>query len=151
MTGYNFFIWFSFIPLFIIYFRLICLQLNGLFGANDLYAPAVFLFLLVEIMVVKRYGLGEEALAYGIISILTYVGFLIWAHWTAPTGEKTVPETGSWFQLASSLMMGFSVHDFIIQNMIRNPNRHQYVSMVVQTFIIGTLTYAFFTVGSFGT
>ena len=32
MVGYSFFIWFSFVPLLVIYFRIICLQIEGLLG-----------------------------------------------------------------------------------------------------------------------
>jgi hypothetical protein len=46
--------------------------------------------------------------------------------------------------------MAFTVHDFIVQNIIKNPNRLEYVKMVVQTFIIGIATYMFIAFGSYG-
>jgi len=46
--------------------------------------------------------------------------------------------------------MAFSVHDFIVQNLIRDPNRSDYIKIVVQTFIIGIAAYMFITFGSYG-
>jgi hydrogenase-4 membrane subunit HyfE len=62
-------------------------------------------------------------MAFGIISIITYLLFLMWAQISAPKGEKQIPESGSFYNLASALLMAFSVHDFIVQNIIKNPHR----------------------------
>lgn len=47
-------------------------------------------------------------------------------------------------------MMAYSVHDFLVQNIIKNPNRQDYQKMVTQTFTFGTLSYAFVALGGFG-
>lgn len=47
--------------------------------------------------------------------------------------------------------MAYSVHDFLVQNIIKNPNRQDYQKMVTQTFTFGTLSYAFVALGGFGT
>lgn len=89
-------------------------------------------------------------MAYGIISIITYLLFLAWAQTTAPSGTSTIPAFGSPYRLASALQMAFGIQDFVMQNIIKNPNRHQYGQMIGQTFLIGILSYGFITYGSFG-
>jgi len=46
--------------------------------------------------------------------------------------------------------MAFAIHFLVAQNIIRNKNRSDYIKIVIQTFIIGTLSYIFITFGSFG-
>ena len=53
--------------------------------------------------------IGEETLAYGISSIITYVAFLVWSQITAPSGEAVVPAFGEAIPLTSSLMLAYSV------------------------------------------
>lgn len=92
MRGYSFIIWFSYPPSLVIYFRIICLQIEGLLGHHSsAIAPAVAIGLIVLIIVIRIYHVGEETLAYGIISIIGYLVFLLWAQLTAPSGPKTVP------------------------------------------------------------
>lgn len=92
MVGYSFFIWISFIPLLVSYFRIICLQIIGLLGYDAGWiAPSVSVFLVVVILLVRNYQIGEEILAFGIVSIVTYVFFIGWALLTAPSGPKTIP------------------------------------------------------------
>lgn len=89
-------------------------------------------------------------MAFGIISIIAYLLFLTWAQLSAPKGDNRIPESGSFYDLASALLMAFSVHDFIVQNIIKNPHRQDYIKIVLLTFIIGTAAYMFITLGSFG-
>jgi hypothetical protein len=57
---YSGLMWFSFLPIFIIYFRLICLQVEGLMQySSPLIGPAVAVFLVLEILVVQKYHIGE--------------------------------------------------------------------------------------------
>jgi hypothetical protein len=84
--------WFSFVPLLIIYFRIICLQIEGLLGYHSPWVgPAVAVFLTVAILAIRIANIGEEILAYGIISIVSYLIFLLWAQVTAPSGTHHVP------------------------------------------------------------
>ena len=85
--------------------------------------PLVAVVLTLSIIVIRIVNLGEEILAYGIISIICYLIFLIWAQISAPSGNKTVPETGSPYVLAATLFTAYSIHDFMVQNMIKNPKR----------------------------
>lgn len=151
MTGYSFLIWFSFMPYMLIYFRTICLQIEGLIGHHtDYTAPLVAAGLLVIIIVVRIKHVGEETLAYGIISIIGYILFIIWAQFSAPQGPKTVPTFVEPVAIASTFMMGYSIHDFLLANIIKNPDRSQYHNTVRWTFLLGSIVYAFIALGSFG-
>lgn len=79
--------------------------------------------MIIVVFAIRKVHIGEEILALGIISIITYLLFLLWAHFTAPSGPKTVPAQGSPFQLASALFMAYSIHDYCIQNILKNPKR----------------------------
>lgn len=95
MRGYSFIIWLSFMPYMLIYFRIICLQIEGLLGHHsDLIGPFVALALIILVVLVRIYHMAEETLAYGIISIVGYILFLIWAQFSAPSGPKTVKTMG---------------------------------------------------------
>jgi hypothetical protein len=92
---YCFIIWFSFVPIFFIYFRLICLQVEGLMGYHSFWiGPIAAAVLIGTIIIARIYHIGEETIAYGIISIVVYVGFVIWAQITAPKGPKTMEQVG---------------------------------------------------------
>ena len=47
--------------------------------------------------------------------------------------------------------MAYSIHDFLIQNILKNPKREQYQGIVNVTFLIGTIAYTYMALGSFGT
>jgi hypothetical protein len=110
---YSLIIWISFLPIFLIYFRLIVLQFEGLFGESQFTAPLSALALFIAICLVRIWDVGEETLALGIISIFIYLAFLIWAQMTAPEGEKEVAPFGATYPLAATLMMAYSNHNII--------------------------------------
>jgi len=144
--------WISFLPSLIIYFRLICLQIEGLLQyISPIIGPAVAVFLLVEILAVQKFQIGKQTLAYGIVSIVTYILFLIWAQITAPEGPKEVPATGDIFHLIPALEMSYTIQIFAAQTIIRNPNRNDYIKIILQTFLVGFLTYTFIIYGSYCT
>jgi amino acid permease len=151
MTGYSFLIWLSFMPYLLIYFRIICLQIEGIMGHHsDLIGPLVAVGLIILVILIRIYHIGEEAMAYGIVSIIVYLLFLTWAQFTAPEGPKSVPTSGDPVSLASSLITAYAIHDFLVANIIKNPNRDEFHSTVRRTFFIGTVIYAFICFGSFG-
>ena len=89
MRAYSFFMWFSFVPLLVIYFRIICLQIEGLLGYNSVWVGPIVAVILTGIIIgIRVINIGEEILAYGIISIICYLIFLLWAQLTAPAGPK---------------------------------------------------------------
>jgi hypothetical protein len=46
--------------------------------------------------------------------------------------------------------MAFMIHGILPQNIIKNPNKQDYKSIVAVTFIFRTLAYTFITEGAFG-
>ena len=46
--------------------------------------------------------------------------------------------------------MAETMHDFIVANITKNPNRNEYHSTVRRTFFAGTIIYSFICLGSFG-
>jgi hypothetical protein len=46
--------------------------------------------------------------------------------------------------------MAFVIHDLLAKNIVKNPNKEDYRSIVAVTFLLGTLVYVFIAEGSFG-
>ena len=139
--------------MFAIYFRLICIQLLGLIG-HDGWAigPLVFLGLLVIIIFIRYFHIGEEALAFGIFSIFMYLVFIVWVLFSAPEGDKQLTNDGDPVQFASILMTAYAIQFVFPQNIIKNPNREQYVAIAVTATMLPTIIYAFIAIaGSYGT
>lgn len=83
---YNVFISTTFWPWCCAYFHLLNIQFKGLLGIDGWWiAVGILLFLILLTVTLKNFGLGEKVLAYGIISIISYIVFLTWAQATAPT------------------------------------------------------------------
>ena len=90
-------------------------------------------------------------LAYGVVSIIGYVIFLIWAQITAPKGENTVKPFGeSYPNFSAVLMFALAIHDFVVQVLIHNPNRQDYTKIIFLTYVFGASAYLFMGLGSFG-
>ena len=60
MVGYSFIIWFSFMPYMLIYFRIICLQIDGLLGYHsNLTGPIVAIGLIIIVILIRIFHVGE--------------------------------------------------------------------------------------------
>ena len=88
-------------------------------------------------------------MAVGVVGSVIYLIFLVWAFVTAPGGSNTVPATGYPFNLIATLVTAFEVHDFLAQNIIKNPRRHEYNEVVSVTFIAGGFVYLVSLLSSF--
>lgn len=89
--AYNIFISTTFWPWCSAYFHLLNLQVKGLFNVDGWYiALGIFIFLFLLTITLKKFELGEKVLAYGIISIVSYIVFLTWAQATAPSHPRKV-------------------------------------------------------------
>lgn len=98
----------------------------------------------------RRFHVGAKLLAYGIISIIMYLTFITWAQFTAPKGMAIMrPFENDSVNFAAALLMAYSIHDFVVQIMIKNPNRNEYPKLVVITYILGTIAYTYISYGSF--
>jgi len=76
---------------------------------------------------------------------------MIWALITAPSGPKQVPANGNVSTIASSFVVALLVHDFITHCITKNPNGHQYKSIVRYSYIFAFMINLFSALGSFGT
>ena len=103
-------------------------------------------------LVLKKYQIGEKLLAYGIVSIIGYVIFLIWAQITSPSGDNKVEPFGKNYSNFSAVLLGaLSIHDFLVQVMIHNPNRKAFPKLIFWTYLLGGSAYMFMGLESFGT
>ena len=89
-------------------------------------------------------------LAWGLVSIAAFLMFVAWSIISGPSGPKSVPVDGPSVTLLASLMSGYSIHDFMIQSIIKNPKREAYQGIVSWTFVLGIASYIFMALGSFG-
>lgn len=81
---YNFVIGLSLLGFLINYFHLIILQIQGFVQPSPLIPLITFLALLILTILMRSLNFGEKLLAIGIVSIIGYCAFLIWAHATTP-------------------------------------------------------------------
>ena len=63
-------------------------------------------------------------MALGIVGIVLFVIFLVWCIASAPAGPNTVPATASPFSLLAILVSSLEIHDFLAQNIIKNPRKN---------------------------
>lgn len=118
---------------------------------NPLINAAV-LFALVFIL--KYFDFGASVMAYGIISIITYVIFLIWVSITADQGNDAVEYaafgTGA-VGMAAAMGQAYSIQSFFIPVLKKNPNPSRYVFYTMLAYIIGGSVYFYIAyAGSFG-
>ena len=94
-------------------------------------------------------------MAYGIISIIAYVLFLIWVASTSNQGNTEVEYNafGSGAaSLAAAMGQAYSIQSFFIPVLKKNPNPKKYVFYTMLAYIIGGATYFYIAyMGSFGT
>ena len=88
-------------------------------------------------------------MAIGVLSILLILLFLLWAFVTAPSGSHTVPATGNAFNMAAVFIVAFSIHDYITQCIIKNPNKSEYKGIIRSSFISGFFINLLATLGCF--
>ena len=91
-----------------------------------------------------EFQIGDKLLAYGIISIIANLAFLTWAEFTVPSGDKSIPFTGSKFtDLAAALIMGFEIQAFVDEILLKNITPDKYTQCVLITTIIGIIAYSY--------
>jgi len=91
-------------------------------------------------------------MAYGIISIVGYLIFLVWVTASAPTGPNTISAFGTGVA-GFAAMMGnaFSVQGFFIPVLKQNKQPKKYVFFTFLAYLTGGLIYYYIAyMGSFG-
>ena len=99
----------------IFFFDLIVQQWIGLLG----YSLAIPLgntgFLFVLVIFLNYFHLGPKLMAYGLISILAYIVFLIWLLASAPSGSETIPLFGTGaVSMASAMGQAYTIQAIFI-------------------------------------
>jgi hypothetical protein len=91
-------------------------------------------------------------MAYGIISIVGYVIFLMWVIGTTPSGNNHWPAFGSGeVDLAAAMGGAFSIQTFFIPVLKRNLNPQKYTFFTFIAYIAGSAIYIYIAfVGGFG-
>lgn len=83
-------------------------------------------------------------MAYGIISIVGYVIFLVWVIFTAPSGENHWPAFGNGeVNLAAAMGGAFSIQTFFIPVLKKNSNPQKYTFFTLLAYIIGSAVYIY--------
>jgi hypothetical protein len=78
----------AFLGILINYFLLMVKQIEGFIEPQPAIAICCFVVLVALTLLMRKFDIGDKLLAYGIISIIGYVIFLLWAFITAPSGTK---------------------------------------------------------------
>lgn len=91
-------------------------------------------------------------MGYGVISIVGYLLFLIWVVAAAPTGNNTVPATGTGIASFAAMMgNAFSIQGFFIPVMKCHKNESKHNFILFLSFLAGGLAYYYIAfMGSFG-
>ena len=127
---------------------LIIIQAEGLFSPSPWIPYSVYAVLLVLTIVMRYLHFGEKLLAIGIVSVLGYVGFLIWAHSSAPEGPNTFPSTGPKFmELAASLNIGYAIQDFIVQVLVNTTTANKFRRVIIVVYLSAICFYTYVTFG----
>ena len=72
----------------VLYFDLICIQWQGILDSDTIAIPFVnYLILFTLVLLLKYFDFGASVMAYGIISIIGYIIFLVWVIFSAPSGN----------------------------------------------------------------
>ena len=118
---------------------------------HSFWMPIVMVLVLLGLTILMRYfHFGERLLAIGILSVIAYVGFLCWAQATALSGPKTLPPTGPQFtELASSLIMGYSIHNMVVQILLKTTTNDRFTKVIFMVYISGFIIYTFIAYGAY--
>ena len=147
----NLIVWIGYIPVFLIFMKIIVLNMEGILGFQSPWiAPLTVIALIIVIIIIRIFLWGENSLASGIITIIAYMIFLTWAQITAPKGPRSVPMFGEPMNMSAFLILAFTIHSFMPQNMLKNPEREQYQRAIGFTFLIGVIIYIYVALASFG-
>ena len=70
----------------LMYFQLLIKQVEGFIHPSKWIGIISFVFVIILTLLMRKFKVGHKLLSYGIISIVAYLIFLIWAQITAPSG-----------------------------------------------------------------
>lgn len=108
--------------------------------------------MLCFIFILKKFKFGTKLLGYGIISIFSYLLFLIWVLASAPKGPQSIPVwTWNFSEIFNALSTAFSIQGVFIPIMRKCEQTKSFPLIILLSFIFGGSVYVFigFT-GAFG-
>ena len=119
-------------------------------GASPLIAPLLLVVFVVLTIILRFLHFSEQFLAIGIISIIGYFSFIVWAYSTAPSGDNKFPVTGpKYFELISTLTIGYGIQDFVAQILIKTTTADKYRRIILWVYGIGFFLYTIFSLAGF--
>lgn len=154
---YDICVWSSLLLIDFLYFELIVIQWVGL-APPHLYTPSNAIlnaFLLFGItMAMKYFELGANLMAYGIISIASYIIFLTWVVGSEDTTGPHVdyrPFGDGVVELTAGMGQAFAIQSFFIP-VLRQSRSTNANKLVLISYVIGAVVYLYITfMGSYGT
>lgn len=99
---------------------------------------------MVFVMKIKEFG--PSLMAYGIVSIITYLLFLTWAVGSEEASHddnKIILFHGDGIDLAAALGQAFAIQAFFIPILKQNKKPHKYRLYTKMAFILGTIAYGY--------
>lgn len=155
---YDLCVWSNLLLIDMLYFELIMMQWNGIIGEQKypILNPIINAFVLFALVFALKYAeLGASVMAYGIVSIVTYLVFLIWVVGTSDQGndqqELKAFGTGA-VNMAAAMGQAFAIQSFFIPVLKKSPNPSKYVLLTSLAYLVGGLAYFYIAyMGSFGT
>lgn len=138
--------WLSYLFSLLLYFNLIVDQWRNLLSSGSLFITASNgLILIVLVILMEKFDFGVNLLAYGIVSIVSYVLFLCWALYDSRNLEKTneMP-IFSWnfSTLCDTLNTGLNVQGIFIPLLNKNFDPQLNNPILILLFTCGFLIYA---------
>jgi amino acid permease len=124
---YDFCVWSCLVLIDMLYFELIMIQWEGLIPPHEFsfINPLVNAFVLFGLVFLLKYlELGASIMSYGIVSIISYMIFLIWVVVTYEQGNETVEYKAfgdGAVNLAAAMGGAFSIQSFFIPVLKKNP------------------------------
>lgn len=138
-----------------LFFDMIVTQCESLiFAKGNVVNPIVNSVILVGwCVMLKYYDFGAHIMGYGILSIVGYLLFLLWAGASAPEGEHRMPVVGSSVVEFLTLMQyGLSVQTYILPVTLQHPNPRNHAKIILLGFIVGCAIYYYTSfIGAHGT
>ena len=135
----------------VIYFQLFIKQIEGFIQPSPFIGIFSVLFLIGLTFLMRKFRIGDKLLAYGIISIIVYLAFLVWALISAPSGGKRIePVEPEFVDLAASLTMAFAIQTIVDEVLLKNTTPNKYSRCILMVSFISILTYLFICYGCFG-
>jgi nitrate reductase gamma subunit len=91
-------------------------------------------------------------MAYGIVSIISYMIFLIWVIASSPKGNADwVPVGTNLYSFGATMSLAYAIQAFFIPVLMKNPLKSKHVFLTLMSYVIGACAYAFIcVVGSVG-